>query len=170
LAPWRGAMLCRGAMLICSRCSAIASLLFSTAQSATSLISAGLAWMCWRTHARNWRVCKRKGVPFSSVRRPKGSVSSGVPEHPNRFLKVWERPWAEGRILEDRHSANVSGLVSPGHHQLRIVVGMYLLETMERLPVFDADGTRVRHDEIVILHDLQIVSESRIYIPLVEKR
>jgi 4-amino-4-deoxy-L-arabinose transferase-like glycosyltransferase len=68
--------------------------------------------------------------------------------------------WGEGRIVEDRHDITISHAGSPGHHRLRIVVGMYLLETMERLPVFDADGTHVPHDEIVIPHHLQIMGES----------
>jgi len=76
--------------------------------------------------------------------------------------------WEEGRIVEDTHFANISVVVSPGHHRLRIVVGMYLLETMERLSVFAADGSRVRHDEIAILHDLQRLGECRLYIPLVD--
>ena len=77
--------------------------------------------------------------------------------------------WAEGWIVEDRHFVDISGAVSPGYQQLRIVVGMYLLETMERLPVFDADGTRVRYDEIVILHDLQTLGDERLYVPLIHK-
>jgi 4-amino-4-deoxy-L-arabinose transferase-like glycosyltransferase len=77
--------------------------------------------------------------------------------------------WAEGRIVEDRHYVTISGVVSPGRHRLRIVVGMYLLETMERLPVFDADAAHVRHDEIVVLHDLQVVGGNRVYIPSIRK-
>jgi len=76
--------------------------------------------------------------------------------------------WEEGRIVEDKHFVDISGVVSPGRQQLRIVVGMYLLETMERLPVFDADGTRVRHDEIVLLQDLRVVRDNRLYVPLIE--
>lgn len=77
--------------------------------------------------------------------------------------------WAEGWIVEDRHFVNITGAVSPGRQQLRIVVGMYLLETMERLSVFDADGTRVRHDEIVLLQDLRVVGDNRLYVPLMQK-
>jgi 4-amino-4-deoxy-L-arabinose transferase-like glycosyltransferase len=75
--------------------------------------------------------------------------------------------WGEGRIIEDRHYIKMSRALSPGRHQLRIVVGMYLLETMKRLPVFDADGTRLRHDQIVVLHDVQAGEISPAYIPFV---
>ncbi len=77
--------------------------------------------------------------------------------------------WAEGRIVEDRHYVNISRGVPPGRHRLRVVMGLYLLETLERLPVLAADGTRVRHDEIVILHDPQMVGEHHLYIPLTHK-
>ncbi len=75
--------------------------------------------------------------------------------------------WEEGRIIEDKHYVDVAGGLPPGPHLLRIVVGMYLLETMQRLPVLDADGTAARHDEIVILHDLRVVDGARLYIPLI---
>ncbi len=77
--------------------------------------------------------------------------------------------WAEGRVVEDRHSVNILPDAPSGHHQLRIVVGMYLLQTMERLPVFHADGTRLRHDEIAILHAVYILGRHT-YIPFGEKR
>lgn len=78
--------------------------------------------------------------------------------------------WQEGRIIKDSHAVNLSGALSPGHHTLRLVVGMYLLETMERQPVFDSDGNRLRHDEIVIEHDVQKVSDPPLYLPLIHKQ
>lgn len=77
--------------------------------------------------------------------------------------------WGEERIVEDRHYVNMSRAASPGRHQLRIVVGMYLLETMERLPVFEADGTHLRDDQIAILHDLQISETHPSYMPLIQR-
>ncbi len=77
--------------------------------------------------------------------------------------------WGKGRIFDEKHYVTIPRAVSPGRRQLRIVVGMYLLETMERLPVFDADGARLRHDQIVILHDLNISETQPSYIPLIHK-
>jgi hypothetical protein len=77
--------------------------------------------------------------------------------------------WTEGWTVEDRHFVDISGAMSPGRHRLRIVVGMYLLEGMERLSVLDMDGTRARHDQIVIVQDVQMLGETRLYVPLMQK-
>jgi 4-amino-4-deoxy-L-arabinose transferase-like glycosyltransferase len=95
----------------------------------------------------------------------------GQDDHQPRDGRYPTSVWAEGSIIEDRHSVNISRALPPGHHRLRIVVGMYLLETMERLPVFDVDGTRVRNDEVVILHDLHTPGGIDLsYIPLIQKQ
>jgi len=74
--------------------------------------------------------------------------------------------WTEGWIVEDRHSVILSTDLSRRPLKFRLAVGMYLLETMERLPVTDEVGTRVRHDEVVIQHELRILDQNRIYVPI----
>jgi len=56
--------------------------------------------------------------------------------------------WAEGEIIEDEHLIPLSRDAPAGEY--RLVLGLYLLETMERLPIFDEDGARMLHDQIVI--------------------
>lgn len=56
--------------------------------------------------------------------------------------------WKEGELIKDEHLLSLS----PGGEtrQYQVVVGMYNLATMERLAVFDADGSRLLHDAIVL--------------------
>lgn len=56
--------------------------------------------------------------------------------------------WEEGEIIEDEHLIPLSRDAPAGEY--RLVLGLYLLETMERLPIFDEDGARMLHDQIVI--------------------
>jgi len=53
--------------------------------------------------------------------------------------------WAPGEIVADGRFVSMEGL-PPGTYDLR--VGMYLLETGERLPVFDGQGARLPADAI----------------------
>lgn len=53
--------------------------------------------------------------------------------------------WAPGEIIADGRLISMEGL-PPGTYNLR--VGMYLLETGERLPAFDEHGTRLPVDTI----------------------
>nr|HID13790.1 hypothetical protein [Anaerolineae bacterium] len=53
--------------------------------------------------------------------------------------------WAPGEIIADERIISAEGLPS-GTYRLR--VGMYLLETGERLPAFDGQGTRLPADAI----------------------
>jgi hypothetical protein len=46
--------------------------------------------------------------------------------------------WEAGEVIVDEHVMNVSGL-SPGRY--RLLVGLYRLDTGERLPAFDSGGT-----------------------------
>jgi uncharacterized membrane protein len=46
--------------------------------------------------------------------------------------------WAPGEVIADQRTLALSKASPSGEH--RLVVGMYLLETMERLPVLDAGG------------------------------
>jgi hypothetical protein len=56
--------------------------------------------------------------------------------------------WQEGVVVEDEYQLSIpSGSAGEQH---RVQVGMYNLDTMERLPAFDADGSRLPDDVIVI--------------------
>jgi hypothetical protein len=69
-------------------------------------------------------------------------------------IDVWPRDgtlptsqWVEGEPVEDRYLLYLDADASPGQYQ--VAVGWYLLETMQRLPVLDADGRAV--DDKVLL-------------------
>ncbi len=73
--------------------------------------------------------------------------------------------WSEGEIIEDEHSACYRRDLEPESYH--VVTGVYLVETMQRLPAFDAHGNRIANDQIVLQH-LQTVSPSnRSFVPLV---
>lgn len=56
--------------------------------------------------------------------------------------------WGVDELVEDLHLVPVSRVAPGGEY--RLLLGLYLLETMERLPVFDEEGTRLVDDQIVI--------------------
>jgi 4-amino-4-deoxy-L-arabinose transferase-like glycosyltransferase len=56
--------------------------------------------------------------------------------------------WGVDELVEDLHLVPVSRGTPGGEY--RLLLGLYLSETMERLPVFDEEGTRLLHDQIVI--------------------
>lgn len=56
--------------------------------------------------------------------------------------------WVPDHTAVDRRTLNIEGL-PPGTYDLR--VGMYLLESMERLPVHDADGERAADDAVHLM-------------------
>lgn len=56
--------------------------------------------------------------------------------------------WRMGMTLADRYDIVVASDAPPGEY--RIGVGMYLLETMERLPIFDENGKRLPEDRILL--------------------
>jgi hypothetical protein len=69
-------------------------------------------------------------------------------------VDVWPRngthptsAWREGEQVEDRYVVYLDADAPPGRYH--VAVGWYLLETMERLPVLDAEGRAV--DDKVLL-------------------
>ncbi|MBN1955226.1 MAG: glycosyltransferase family 39 protein [Anaerolineae bacterium] len=56
--------------------------------------------------------------------------------------------WAPGEVVDDERHIPIDDL-PPGRH--RLVVGMYLLETGDRLPALAADGARLPDDSIPLL-------------------
>jgi len=69
--------------------------------------------------------------------------------------------WDEGEVVIDEHRLT-TGELPPGEYDLR--VGLYLLDTMERLPVIDAQGEKI--GERVNLGTIQINRIGPIYQPL----
>jgi hypothetical protein len=63
-------------------------------------------------------------------------------------IDVWPRDgthptsaWREGEVIEDSYVVPLDPDAPPGAYQ--VAVGWYLLETMQRLPVLDAEGNAV---------------------------
>jgi hypothetical protein len=64
--------------------------------------------------------------------------------------------WDRGEIVRDEHELAFPEELPAGEYQ--IAVGMYLLETMQRLPIFDRDGTHLPNDQVTLS---VIISEER---------
>jgi hypothetical protein len=56
--------------------------------------------------------------------------------------------WTVGQTIEDNYALTVDADASPGPHLLE--VGMYRLETLDRLPVRDADTDQLLGDRVVL--------------------
>jgi hypothetical protein len=56
--------------------------------------------------------------------------------------------WDEGEIVEDEHGLTLPVDIPAGAYEIR--VGMYLLDTMQRLPAVDDQGHPQRDDAIVL--------------------
>ncbi|MEA3346020.1 MAG: hypothetical protein U9Q78_07250 [Chloroflexota bacterium] len=56
--------------------------------------------------------------------------------------------WREGQVVEDRYEWLIPDDTPPGEYPIE--VGMYLLDTMERLPVFDEAGKRLAGDRVLL--------------------
>lgn len=56
--------------------------------------------------------------------------------------------WPRGLVIKDKHAIFVQEDVPPGEYQLR--VGMYLLQTLWRLPISEADTKQVLDDSIIL--------------------
>jgi hypothetical protein len=56
--------------------------------------------------------------------------------------------WRAGEVIEDSYDILLDGDLPPGEYE--VSVGMYDIETMERLPAYDAAGERQPEDRIVL--------------------
>lgn len=68
----------------------------------------------------------------------------GIPmngEHPTT-------QWRQGEVIVDKYDITPKEGIAAGSY--RLGVGIYDLQTMEKLPVFDEDGTRVPQDRILL--------------------
>jgi hypothetical protein len=75
--------------------------------------------------------------------------------------------WQEGETIPDEHCLGFPSDVIPGSY--RVFAGMYLLETMQRVPVFDASGGRVRDDQCSILEWQTSSRSTRLFLPLASR-
>ncbi len=62
--------------------------------------------------------------------------------------------WRRGEVIWDGHDIPLSPDLPAGTY--RLVAGMYLLESMERLPVFDETGQRLP-DDVIPLGEIQVL-------------
>jgi hypothetical protein len=62
--------------------------------------------------------------------------------------------WRRGEVIWDGHEMPLPPNLPAGSY--RLVAGMYLLESMERLPVFDETGRRLT-DDLIPLGEIQVV-------------
>jgi hypothetical protein len=60
--------------------------------------------------------------------------------------------WAPGRVVDDAYRVPLAGDAPPGTYQVE--VGWYLLATLRRLPVVDAEGRPV--DDHVIVGEVTV--------------
>jgi hypothetical protein len=65
--------------------------------------------------------------------------------------------WLESEIVVDRYAITVQPDALPGLY--RVEVGMYLLETGRRLPVFDEKGERMPEDRILLEKEIELVDD-----------
>lgn len=56
--------------------------------------------------------------------------------------------WKEGEVIADKRVVPLTGTL--GKVAFTVRLGLYDLSTMERLPVFEADGSRLPHDMVVL--------------------
>jgi len=75
--------------------------------------------------------------------------------------------WQEGEIVPDEHCLRFRSNVRPVNHQ--VFVGMYQLETMQRLAVFDATGSRVPNDQSSLVECTPASPSKRLYVPFVTR-
>lgn len=62
--------------------------------------------------------------------------------------------WLENEIVVDRYVISVQPDTPPGPY--RIEVGMYLLETGQRVPLFDKEGKRMSQDRILLDRTIEV--------------
>ena len=60
--------------------------------------------------------------------------------------------WQPGEVVDDPYEIQLAGYLSPGNYRLQ--VGLYLLATLRRLPVLDAQGQPI--DDKVMVYELKV--------------
>jgi hypothetical protein len=80
---------------------------------------------------------------FIHVLAPDGSLCTQT----DSLLEYEGRPtsdWSIGRLVKGIHQLQLPGEATPGEYT--VLLGIYHWETGERLPVWDAEGARLRED------------------------
>lgn len=97
-----------------------------------------LYWQARSPLTADYTVFVHLADPFSSPRvQDDGQPRDG--SYPTSY-------WDVGQVVTDTHTLMVPNDLPPG--QYLVIVGMYLLETGERLPAFDAEGERFAADGV----------------------
>lgn len=73
--------------------------------------------------------------------------------------------WQQGETIADQHCISLPSNVQGGSYQ--VFTGMYLLENMQRLSAFDADGNRIPSDRCLLSDWITASSSHRSYMPAV---
>lgn len=106
-----------------------------------------------------WRALKEMDRDYSvfvHVMDEEGNLvaqSDGFPLEERYPTSRWQRD----QLLGDRHTLSIPPEAEPGTY--RFAVGMYLLETMERLDAVEQDGGTVSQDRILLPVSLTIEKE-----------
>jgi hypothetical protein len=66
--------------------------------------------------------------------------------------------WLENEVVVDRYDIAIQSDAPPGLY--RIEVGLYLLETGQRLPVFDDQGQRMAEDRVLFEETIEVMANS----------
>ena len=104
-----------------------------------------LRWECLQAMASDYTL-------FVQLLGPDGTLKGQIDVWPKDGTHPTSA-WREGEVIEDRHTVYANEDAPPGSYQ--VALGWYLLETMQRLPVLDAEGVAV--DDKVLLSGLTVI-------------
>lgn len=105
-----------------------------------------LYWQAQSSLTANYTVFVHLGDPSSHPHaQDDGQPRGGT--YPTSY-------WDVGQVVTDTHTVVVPNDLPPGRYPL--VAGMYVLETGERLPAFDAEGERL-HADVVPLRRVEVL-------------
>ncbi|MBI2845904.1 MAG: DolP-mannose mannosyltransferase [Chloroflexi bacterium] len=103
-------------------------------------LKVSLFWQSLKPADRDYQI-------FLHLLDPQGNILAQGDSSPhNGFYPT--TLWLLGEIIEDTHLIPLPSPLTPGKYRLRL--GMYLLETGERLPAWGEDGQPLANNEIVI--------------------
>jgi hypothetical protein len=103
------------------------------------------------THWQGMQAMEADYTLFIHILAPDGTLQGQIDVWPRDGTHPTSQ-WREGEVVEDHYLLYVDPSAPPGDYQVEI--GWYLLETMQRLPVLDAEGKAI--DDKVLLPGLTI--------------
>ena len=107
-------------------------------------VNVTLEWQGLQTIAEDYTV-------FVHLVGPDGMLHGQVDFYPVKGTLATSH-WTPGQVIHDPYTVPVPADAPPGEYTVH--VGMYLLATLERLPVLNADGAPV--DDKVVLTGLTV--------------